>query len=65
MKKHWPRGEQQDVAGDVRGTVSATLSLTLGAPATFGAFTPGVEKVYTATSSATLTFTLSTTNPEL
>jgi hypothetical protein len=27
-------------------TVAATLSLTLGAPATFGAFTPGVPKVY-------------------
>ena len=28
-------------AGTVGGTVPATLSLTLGAPATFGAFTPG------------------------
>ena len=27
----------------------ATLSLTLGAPASFGAFTPGVAKDYTAT----------------
>ena len=26
----------------------ATLALTLGAPATFGAFTPGVDKDYTA-----------------
>ena len=26
----------------------ATLSLTLGAPASFGAFTPGVDKDYTA-----------------
>ena len=26
----------------------ATLALTFGAPATFGAFTPGVAKEYTA-----------------
>ena len=38
--------------GTVGGTVPATLSLTLGAPATFGAFTPGVAKEYTATTSA-------------
>ena len=30
----------------------ATLSLTLGAPATFGAFTPGVAKEYTAATTA-------------
>ena len=30
----------------------ATLSLTLGAPATFGAFTPGVAKDYTAQTTA-------------
>ncbi len=34
--------------GDVGGTVPATLSLTLGAPASFGAFTAGVAKEYTA-----------------
>ena len=39
-------------AGDVGGTVPATLSLTLGAPATFGAFTPGVAKDYTASTTA-------------
>ena len=33
----------------VGGNVPATLSLTLGAPATFGAFTPGVAREYTAT----------------
>ena len=38
--------------GPVSGTVPATLSLTLGAPATFGAFTPGVEREYTATTTA-------------
>jgi hypothetical protein len=32
--------------------VPATLSLTLGAPATFGAFTPGVARDYEATTSA-------------
>ena len=30
----------------------ATLSLTLGAPATFGAFTPGVAREYTASTTA-------------
>jgi glyoxylase-like metal-dependent hydrolase (beta-lactamase superfamily II) len=40
--------------GTVGGSVPATLSLTLGAPATFGAFTPGVDKTYETTSSATV-----------
>ena len=39
-------------AGGVGGTVPATLSLTLGAPASFGAFTPGVAKDYTASTTA-------------
>jgi hypothetical protein len=39
---------------DVGGTVPATLALTLGAPASFGAFTPGVAKDYTASTSATV-----------
>ena len=34
-------GKRTDVDGSVGGTVPATLALTLGAPATFGAFTPG------------------------
>jgi hypothetical protein len=34
------------------GSVPATLSLTLGAPATFGAFTAGVDKTYTASTTA-------------
>ena len=38
--------------GDVGGDVPATLSLTLGPAATFGAFTPGVAKTYTASTSA-------------
>lgn len=40
------------VDGDVTGTVPATLSLALGAPATFGAFAPGVAKEYTAKTEA-------------
>jgi hypothetical protein len=40
--------------GGPAGTVPATLALTLGAPATFGAFTPGVAKDYTATTTATV-----------
>ncbi len=40
--------------GTVGGSVPATLALTLGAPATFGAFTPGVAKEYTATTEATV-----------
>jgi hypothetical protein len=34
------------------GSVPATLSLTLGGPASFGAFTPGIDKDYTASTSA-------------
>ena len=37
-----------EATGSAGGTVPATLSLTLGAPATFGAFTPGVDREYTA-----------------
>jgi hypothetical protein len=38
--------------GCVGGTVPATRSFTLGAPASFGAFTPGVAKTYAATMAA-------------
>ena len=41
--------------GEAGGTVPATLSLTLGTPAGFGAFTPGVAKDYTAATTATVT----------
>jgi hypothetical protein len=43
-----------DVSTDqpVGATVPATLALTLGGPATFGAFTPGVARDYTASTSA-------------
>jgi hypothetical protein len=37
---------------DVGGTVPGTLSLTVGAPASFGAFTPGVARSYEASTTA-------------
>jgi hypothetical protein len=40
------------VDGDLGGSVPATLSLTLGAPASFGAFEPGAAKDYTAATTA-------------
>ncbi|MDA0160389.1 M14 family zinc carboxypeptidase [Solirubrobacter ginsenosidimutans] len=40
------------VEGTAGGSVPATLALTLGTPATFGAFTPGVAKEYTAGTTA-------------
>ena len=40
------------VTGDVSGTVPATLALTLSGTPTFGAFTPGVAKEYTAQTAA-------------
>ena len=38
--------------GSVGGTVPATLSLSLGTPASFGPFTPGLQKDYFATTPA-------------
>jgi predicted acyl esterase len=43
--------------GGVSGTVPATLALTLGAPASFGAFTPGVANDYNARTTATVVST--------
>ncbi len=42
---------------EVGATVPATLALTLGAPATFGAFQPGVDREYTASSTANIVST--------
>ena len=39
-------------SGQVGGTVPATLSLTLGPPATFGMFIPGVTSDYSASTTA-------------
>ena len=41
--------------GGAGGDVPATLALTLGAPASFGAFAPGLAKTYTTTQTATVT----------
>ncbi|HWK28743.1 MAG TPA: Xaa-Pro dipeptidyl-peptidase [Solirubrobacter sp.] len=38
----------------VGGTVPATLALTLGAPASFGVFTPGLGREYAASTTATV-----------
>jgi Bacterial Ig-like domain/Glycosyl hydrolases family 2 len=55
--------------GTVGGTAPATLALTLGTPASFGAFTAGVAKDYFATQTATVvstggTSTLSVSDPD-
>jgi hypothetical protein len=43
--------------GTVGGSVPATLSLTLGAAPAFGAFTPGVARTSSASTTATVTST--------
>ena len=48
---------QTPVAASTGGTVPATLALTLGTPASFGAFTPGVAKDYTAATTANVVST--------
>ena len=47
----------ETVEGGVGGTVPSVLSLVVGGPASFGAFTPGVERTYTATVPAVVTST--------
>jgi PKD repeat protein len=44
--------QSTSATGDAGGAVPATLALTLGTPATFGAFTPGVGRTYTASTTA-------------
>jgi hypothetical protein len=46
-----------DTPGIVTGSVPATLSLSIGAPASFGAFTPGLAKTYTASTTANVVST--------
>jgi hypothetical protein len=41
-----------DAEGNVSGTVPGTLALTVGPPASFGAFTPGVARTYDASTTA-------------
>ena len=55
--QHGVNGDMTDVPGGVSGTVPATLALTLGPPAQFGAFTPGVTKTYEASTTGTVTST--------
>ncbi len=43
--------------GGVGGTVPATLAVALGSAPSFGAFTPGVDRTYTASTNATVTST--------
>ena len=50
-------GSTTPVSTTVGGTVPATLSLTIGAPASFGPFTPGVGKTYETSTGATVTST--------
>jgi X-Pro dipeptidyl-peptidase len=50
-------GAFTDATGGVGGSVPATLSLTLGAPASFGAFVPGVGQTYEASTTANVTST--------
>jgi hypothetical protein len=47
----------RNVPGNVSGTVPATLSLTVGGPATFGAFAPGVARDYSTTLGANVVST--------
>jgi hypothetical protein len=47
--------------GEVSGTVPATLSLTMGTPASFGAFTPGVARDYLASTTANVITTAADT----
>ncbi|MBE2320646.1 amidase [Solirubrobacter sp. CPCC 204708] len=47
----------KDTTGTVGGSVPATLSLSLGTPAAFDPFIPGVAKEYTTATDATVTST--------
>jgi PKD domain len=50
-------GAYTQTDGGASGTVPATLTLTLGSPATFGAFAPASAKDYDASTTATVTST--------
>ncbi len=44
--------QKTEAPGSAGGSVPATLSLSLGAPASFGAFVPGVARTYEASTTA-------------
>ena len=46
-----------DADGNVSGTVPGTLALTVGPPASFGAFTPGVAREYLTSTTANVVST--------
>ncbi len=48
---------ETSVDGSAGGSVPATLALSLGAPASFGVLTPGAERTYGASTTATVTST--------
>jgi hypothetical protein len=50
-------GAYTTAPGGVTGTVPATLALTLGGPATFGGFTPAIDKDYDAHTTANVVST--------
>jgi len=57
LERHYTVIPATNTNGGVSGTVPATLSLTLGAPAQFGAFTPGITKTYLASTTANVVST--------
>jgi hypothetical protein len=52
-----PPSQQGTALGDAGGTVAPTLALTMGQPASFGPFTAGQAKDYTATTTANVVST--------
>src|SRR5262249_21790102 len=52
LERHYTVIPAVNTNGTTSGTVAATLSLSLGQAAQFGAFTPGVTKTYTASTTA-------------
>jgi hypothetical protein len=57
LVRHYTVLPAVNTSGDVGGSVGATLSLTLGTPAAFGAFTPGLAKDYAASTTANVVST--------
>ena len=51
------RSNEAVANGDVGGSVPATLSLSLGTPASFGTFAPGVDRTYDAGTTANVVST--------